>query len=70
MMILELWLCRWIISTIRIGYFNNDCIATVHEIILEVPKVMADDAAAILRETMIEAGETCLTKLEGNFYVH
>jgi DNA polymerase I-like protein with 3'-5' exonuclease and polymerase domains len=39
-------------------------IGTVHdEIILEVPEKMADDAAAILRETMIEAGKAYLARV-------
>lgn len=37
---------------------------TVHEeIILEVPGEIANDAAAILRETMIEAGEAYLYRV-------
>ena len=37
---------------------------TVHdEIILEIPEKMADDAAAILQETIIEAGKTYLSKV-------
>jgi len=36
-------------------------IGTVHdEIILEVPDEMANDAAAILRETMMQAGQAYL----------
>jgi DNA polymerase I-like protein with 3'-5' exonuclease and polymerase domains len=39
-------------------------IGTVHEeIILEVPEKMADDAVAILGDTMIEAGEAFLSKV-------
>jgi DNA polymerase I-like protein with 3'-5' exonuclease and polymerase domains len=39
-------------------------IGTVHdEIILEVPEKMANDAAAILQETMIEAGKAYLSKI-------
>jgi DNA polymerase I-like protein with 3'-5' exonuclease and polymerase domains len=39
-------------------------IGTVHdEIILEIPKEMADDAAEILRETMIEAGQAFLARV-------
>jgi len=39
-------------------------IGTVHyEIILEVPGKMADDAAEILRKTMIEAGRAYLSKV-------
>jgi DNA polymerase I len=39
-------------------------IGTVHdEIILEVPEEKANDAAAILRETMIEAGKAYLCKV-------
>ncbi len=33
------------------------------EITLEVPEKMADDAATILRETVIEAGEVYLGKV-------
>ena len=33
------------------------------EIILEVPEKMADDAAVILRETMIQAGKAYLFKV-------
>ncbi len=39
-------------------------IGTVHdEIILEVPEKMVNDAAAILRKTMIEAGKAYLDKV-------
>jgi len=39
-------------------------IGMVHdEIILEVPEKMADRVATILRETMIQAGRTCLSKV-------
>jgi len=33
------------------------------EIILEVPEWVAREVAAILKETMIEAGQTCLGKV-------
>jgi len=33
------------------------------EIILEVPEGVADDAAAILKETMIQAGRAYLSKV-------
>ena len=40
-------------------------IGTVHdEIILEVPEKMANNAAAILRKTMIEAGKVYLSKVQ------
>lgn len=39
-------------------------IGTVHdEVILEVPEEKANDAAVILRETMIEAGKTYLSRV-------
>lgn len=39
-------------------------IGTVHdEIILEVPEKMANDAAAILQETMIQAGQAYLSRV-------
>ena len=39
-------------------------IGMVHdEIILEVPEGVADDAAAILKETMIQAGRAYLSKV-------
>ena len=48
----------------RLADTGAQIIGTVHdEIILEVPEKMADDAAVILRETMIQAGKAYLFKV-------
>ena len=48
----------------RLTSTGSQIIVTVHdEIILEVAEWVADDAAAILRETMIEAGKAYLSKV-------
>jgi len=48
----------------RLAAVGARIIGTVHdEIILEVPDTMADDAAAILSATMIEAGKTYLSRV-------
>jgi DNA polymerase I-like protein with 3'-5' exonuclease and polymerase domains len=48
----------------RLADTGSRIIGTVHdEIILEVPEKMADHGAAILRWTMIEAGEGYLFKV-------
>jgi len=48
----------------RLADTGAQIIETVHdEIILEVAEVMEDDAAEILRKTMIEAGEAYLSRV-------
>jgi len=48
----------------RLADTGAKIIGTVHdEIILEVPEGMANDAAAILKETMIQAGKAYLGKV-------
>ena len=48
----------------RLADTGDQITGTVHdEIILEIPEKMADDAAAILQETMIEAGKAYLGKV-------
>jgi len=48
----------------RLADTGAEIIGTVHdEIIREVPEKMADYAAAILRETMIKAGEAYLSRV-------